>query len=132
VINVSDHFSSVMSVLNTKSKISGKIKKNGYFGPVIWESSNNDYKTGQLLDIPNHVELEIGDTILTSGYSDDFPEGIAIGTIKGFALIKGGNFHEIDVDFLVDYRTVSHVYVVKSLLKEEQNALEALNPTDDK
>lgn len=131
IINVSDRFSSVMSVLNVKSKISGKIKKNGYFGSVVWNSGGNDYRTGQLMDIPNHVELNVGDTVVTSGYSDDFPEGIPIGIIKEFKLTKGNNFHDISIQFLVDYKTISHVYVVKSLHKEEQEALETLNPEEN-
>jgi rod shape-determining protein MreC len=132
VINVSEGFSSVMSVLHNKSKINGKIKKSGYFGPVIWGSGNNDYRYGQLKDIPNHVQLTVGDTIVTSGYSDDFPEGILIGTVKEFELSEGSNFYDIVIEFTVNYKTISYALFVKSLLKEEQKELEALNPENDK
>ncbi|MCB0408696.1 MAG: rod shape-determining protein MreC [Flavobacteriales bacterium] len=123
--NVSDHFGSVMSVLHEKNKISAKIKKSGYFGSLVWEGGN--YREAELKDIPNHVKLVIGDTIVTSGYSSIFPENILIGTIKEFELPKGNNFYNIKVEFTEDYLNVSHVYIIKSLLKEEKKALEKLN-----
>ena len=131
VIRVSKHFSSIMSVLHHKSKVNGKIKETGYFGPVIWSSNTNNYQTGQLIDIPNHVELTIGDTIITSGYSDYFPEGISIGTIRSFKKVKGSNFHRVSINFSVNYQTVSNVFIVRSFLKKEQQDLEALNSKND-
>lgn len=125
VKNVSEHFSSVMSVLHEKTKISAKIKKSGYYGSMIWEGGN--YREAELKDIPNHVELEVGDTIVTSGYSSIFPENILIGIVKEFDLPKGNNFYNIKVEFTEDYKNVSHVYIVRSLLKEERQKLEAQN-----
>lgn len=125
VKNVSEHFSSVMSVLHEKTKISAKIKKSGYYGSLIWEGGN--YREAELKDIPNHVKLEVGDTIVTSGYSSIFPENILIGIVKEFDLPKGNNFYNIKVEFTEDYKNVSHVYIVRSLLKEERQKLEAQN-----
>ena len=71
VKNVSNHYASVISILNTKSSISAKIKRNNYFGSLTWNGKN--YKHMLLKEIPNHVEMFIGDTICTSGYSTIFP-----------------------------------------------------------
>ena len=125
VKNVSNHFSSVMSVLHEKNKLSAKIKKSGYFGSLVWEGNN--YRQAELKDIPNHVQLAVGDTIVTSGYSSIFPENILIGTIKEFELPKGNNFYNIKVAFAEDYKNISHVYIVRSLLKDEKEKLEAQN-----
>jgi rod shape-determining protein MreC len=125
VKNVSEHFSSVMSVLHEKNKLSAKIKKSGYFGSLVW--GNNNYRIADLKDIPNHVELAIGDTIVTSGFSSIFPENILIGTVKEFDLPEGNNFYNIKVEFSEDYKNISHVYIVRSLLKEEKELLESKN-----
>jgi rod shape-determining protein MreC len=125
VKNVSQNFCSVMSVLHEKNAVSAKIKKSNYIGSIVWELG--DYRTAQLKDIPNHVELQIGDTIVTSGYSMVFPEGVLIGRIKEFNLPKGNNFYKIEVEFSVDYKKISHVFIVNSLMKKEQQELEALN-----
>lgn len=128
VKNVSENFCSVMSVLHVKNAVSAKIKKSGYIGSLVWELG--DYRAAELKDIPNHVKLAVGDTIITSGYSLVYPEGVIIGTIKEFELPEGNNFYNIKVEFSVDYKKLSHVFIVKSLMKEEQQKLEALNDAE--
>jgi len=123
--NVSEHFCSVMSVLHEKNAVSVKIKKSGYIGSLVWELG--DYRTAQLKDIPNHVKLNKGDVIITTGYSMVYPEGILVGKIKNFDLPEGDNFYNIDVELSVDYKSLSHVFIVKSWMKDEQKELEALN-----
>jgi len=127
VKNVSKNFSSVMSVLHEKNSISVKIKKSEYIGSLTWKLG--DYRIAQLNDIPNHVQLHKGDTIVTSGYSIIYPGGIIIGWITDFDLPNGDNFYNIKVTLSVDYKKLSHVFVVKSLMKEEQEQLEVENKT---
>lgn len=121
VDQVSNHFSSVISLLNTNFYVNSKIKKNDYFGPLTWNGRN--YRTAILKEIPYHVKIEVGDTIITSGYSTVFPEGITIGTISDFD-VKGGNFYEIEVTLSNDFKHLSNVYLVQNNLKEEQLKLE--------
>ncbi|MGB0887589.1 MAG: rod shape-determining protein MreC [Vicingaceae bacterium] len=123
--NVSENFCSVMSVLHEKNATSAKIKKSGYIGSLVWELGN--YRIAQLKDIPNHVKLTKGDTIITSGYSSVFPEGILVGVVSDFNLPDGDNFYNIEIELSVDYKKLSHVFIVKSLMKEEQEKLEELN-----
>src|SRR5690606_13683146 len=130
VKNVSPHFSSIISLLHQKISISGKIKKSNYFGSVMWDSYQNNHRTALLKEIPNHVQLQKGDTIITSGFSTIFPEGVPIGIVKDFDLPKGSNFYEITIELTTDFKQVSHVYIVKSLTKEEQQSLEAKNQED--
>jgi rod shape-determining protein MreC len=125
VKNVSENFCSVMSVLHEKNAVSTKIKKSGYIGSLVWELGN--YRVAQLKDIPNHVELTRGDTVITSGYSSAFPEGVIVGLVKDFDIPEGNNFYTIDIELSVDYKSLSHVFIVKSLMKTEQEKLEELN-----
>jgi len=104
VKNVSENFCSVMSVLHEKNAVSTKIKKSGYIGSLVWELGN--YRVAQLKDIPNHVELAPGDTIITSGYSSVFPEGVVLGWVKSFDLPEGNNFYNIDIELSVDYKSL--------------------------
>jgi rod shape-determining protein MreC len=124
VKNVSDNFCSVMSVLHEKNAVSAKVKNTEYFGSLVWEVGN--YREGQLKDIPNHVQLHRGDTIITTGYSLIYPAGILVGTIKEFDLPEGNNFYNITIEFSVDYRQLSHVFIVKNKQKDEQQELEKL------
>ena len=125
VKNVSKNFCSVMSVLHEKNAVSAKIKKSGYIGSLVWELG--DYRIAQLKDIPNHVKLNVGDEIITTGYSMVYPEGIMIGKVVDFDLPEGNNFYNIDIELSVDYKSLSHVFIIKSWMKDEQKELEALN-----
>lgn len=129
VKNVSDNFCSVMSILHEKNAVSAKIKNSEYFGSLHWELG--DYREASLNDIPNHAKLNVGDTIITSGYSAIYPEGVLVGTIKNFNLDEGSNFYEITVELSVDYKKLSHVFIVKNTMKEEQLKLEKLTEAEE-
>ena len=87
------------------------------------------YDQAILEEIPFHVELHEGDTIITSGYSAIFPEGIPVGTIKSFEVVEG-NFYTIVIDLAVDYKTLSQVNIIRNLLREEQLDLERISGND--
>ena len=125
--NVSNKYSSVISILNPKLRISAKIKKNNYFGSLYWEGK--DVYTCVLSEIPHHVDIEIGDTIITSGHSSIFPEGILIGTVSDYE-IKEGNFYHIKVKLAHDLKNITNVMVIKNNQKEEQLKLESYNSND--
>jgi len=128
VTAVSDNFSTVISVLHQKSRIVAKIEKNNYPGTLIWDGK--DSRLGLLKDIPTHVEISLGDTIITSSYSNLFPEGILVGTVHSVDNFKGEDFLDISVLFSIDYRSVSWVYVVNNLYKEEIEILKQKSETE--
>lgn len=122
VNEVSENFSSVISILHKDFKVSAKLKNNEQLGTILWDGSS--YRYGKLIDIPTHVKPKIGDTVVTSGYSTSFPEGILIGTVKEIKEEKGDNFYTMIISFSTDYNNISYAYVVRNILKEEQDKLE--------
>jgi rod shape-determining protein MreC len=119
--DVTAHFSNAISVLHSKTKISAKIKKNNYFGLVTWNGKNP--RIVQLNDIPLHVNISVGDTIITRGGSSIFPPGVLIGTIQSFEKNEVEGFYNIDVLLSVDFKNVTYVQVVKNLYKKEMSEL---------
>ncbi|MCC6690087.1 MAG: rod shape-determining protein MreC [Bacteroidia bacterium] len=122
VISVSENFSSVMSLLHKNSKVSAMIKKEGSYGPLSWEG--DDYRYGTLSDIPNHVQLKVGDTIVTSPYGSTYPPNILIGTVESHEIKSGEPFITVHVKLSVDFKKVSYVYIVNNVMKAEQDSLE--------
>lgn len=115
--NASKHYATILSVLNTTSRISAQLKKTNHFGTLKWDGSS-PYFT-QLVDIPKIAPVEIGDTIVTSGRSSIFPKGIPIGTIKDFKLDAAENYYEINVNLFNDMTNLEHVYVIENTDVEE-------------
>jgi len=122
VTNVSESYSVGFSVLNSRWSISAKLKKTGYFGSLEW--TGNDYRIASLNEIPFHVDIDRGDTIVTSGYSSIFPEGIMIGTIKDFFSPQGENYYHVDVALSTDFKELSYVEVIENINKAEIEELE--------
>jgi len=121
VKEVSDNYSTVISVLNREFFPSVKIKKNGYFGPLEWPGIR--YDEAYLKQIPLHVDVIIGDTLVTSEYTSIFPEGIMVGTVKDFEP-EEGLFLKITVNLSTDFKKLSNVIVVKNPVRKEKLKLE--------
>lgn len=124
---VSENFSTVRSLLNIDYKVSAKIKKNNYYGPLQWGGINPAYCV--LHDILHHVHFSEGDTIVTTGYAGVYPEGVMIGTISDSKLV-GGNSYDIRVKLSNDFRSLTYVMVIKDLMKKEQTELEKKDNND--
>ena len=140
IINrTSKNYSSVMSVLNTETKINAKVKRTSHFGTLEWNGLSN--RELLLNDIPETADIKIGDSIITGGMSLIFPEGINIGvvseimkqekfndTVRKFHInnqVKIANieFREnylnIEVKLHTDMNNLNNVYVIESLNKNE-------------
>lgn len=122
VQKVSNNFGVVMSLLNVDTRISAKILRNNNFGMLVWQAQDAQHL--HLESVPKHAEVHKGDTIVTSGYSTIFPEGILIGTVDSVICPPGLNFYDIRVALFNDMNNVEYVYVVSDLFKEERLTLE--------
>lgn len=121
VTGVSEHYAFVMSMLHQNSRISGRIKKNDQLVNVVWDGKN--YRQGEVIDIPSHIHLQKGDTIITSGNSLIFPQGIIIGTIIDHELKEFEALGKATMKFSTDFNSLQLVYIIENLMKEEQETL---------
>ncbi|MFA5820411.1 MAG: rod shape-determining protein MreC [Bacteroidales bacterium] len=117
------NYSVAMSFLNLDFKLSARIKSNGYFGSLSWDG--RDYSHAILSEIPQHVSVNMGDTIETTGYSAIFPEGVMVGTVSDFEKI-GSDFYKITISLITDFKKLHFVDIIGNMKKTEQLELEKL------
>jgi rod shape-determining protein MreC len=127
VLDVSDNFSTVMSLLNRQSRISAQIKKTGEMGRIEWDGA--DPRIVQMKDISKGVKIKIGDSIVTSQYSD-FPAHIMIGTVQKIIAEKSTNNYLLQIRPSTDFSKVQNVFIIENLQRSEQQALEQKNQND--
>jgi len=120
-IEVSDYFSIVLPIININYQVSAKLKKNNYSGVLTWDGKNYQYAV--LKDIPIHANVKIGDTIVTSGFSTIYPEGILIGIVNNIST-EEGIFLNIKIKLSTDFKKLCNVQIIKYPLKNEQKLLE--------
>lgn len=121
---VSANYARVQSILNSKSSISAKLKKdNNQLGNLKWDGK--DYNVVQLLGLPRQADVQKGDTIITSGNSAIFPGGIPIGTAID---VQGGETsvnRVVNVKLFNDMSSLKNIYVIKNFDKVEIRQLES-------
>lgn len=125
VKTVSNRFAVVIPLLNPKIQVSCKFKRNNYNGSLVW--TGEDYRFASLTDIARHVELTLGDTLITSGLTSTFPEGIPVGNIEDFNIKESDAYYNIKVKMAVNFRTLSHVKVINYLNYKEQKEIEKIS-----
>lgn len=113
VVNtVSDHHARIISLLNPNFRLSCKLRGNDAFGSLVWDGKS-PYEA-ILEELPKQVRFRKGDTIITSGYSAVFPEGIPVGTIIGSTRGEDDNFNTLRIKLLTDFSTLSTVKVISN------------------
>lgn len=129
VTTVNKYYSKVLSIYNIESSISAMVQDNNALGIIQWEPYN--LKTLIMREIPRHVELEKGDTIVTSGYSFSFPPGLPIGEIDYFNLESGENDYTVFVRLFEDLYTLRSCYVIEDTWSNEDADTTTTSITDE-
>lgn len=119
---VNENYTTVLSIFNSQTKISARIKEKGYFGSLIWKN-DGDVRYMTLEDIPKHVPIRLGDKVETSGYSTLFPGGILLGKIVNKRIPPGSSTYELKVQLYQDMTKIKYAYVV---INFETPALDSL------
>ncbi len=123
IVNVvGPHTSRILSMLNSEFRLSCKVKGSDAFGSLVWDGRSP--RQALLQELPRHVEFVIGDTIITSGYSVVFPEGIPVGTVVEQLRDADDNFYTLRIELLTDFAQLSTVRVIRNFLKDEIEATE--------
>ncbi len=118
---VGTHYSVVMPIINTRNRLSCRFTKNGYFGTLQWDGKDNRF--AQLADVAAHMVVNPGDTIITSGLSPVFPEGIPVGIVENSVLKEGDSYHTIRIRLNTNFKQLKYVEVVRN---EDQQEIEVL------
>lgn len=115
---VSDHFAVVIPLLNPKFRLSCKVAGSSYFGTLSW--NGRDPQFANLDELPRHAEFEIGDLVVTSGYSAVFPAGIVVGKVVDFEKQHDDNFYSLEVELSTNFQTLNNVRIIKNYRQAEQ------------
>lgn len=122
VYSTSNDFSTVVSLLNIKTRISAKLKTNNELGILQWDGQ--DPNVAQFNSIETYIPIQVGDSIITSGFSHIFPEGLIIGTIQDYHQNTNDNTYHISVKLATQFSSLQYVTIIRNRFYEEQMLLE--------
>ena len=122
VVNVSDNYASVMTLLHRQYKVVVKIKNGGDRGTIEWDGISPMFVT--LKDIPKSAKVKVGDSVETSPTSSLFPGNLMVGTIAEIVDDKSSNFYTLKVKPATNFFNIEYVYVIANTQYLEQKRLE--------
>ena len=121
VATVGKHYAVVLPIINIETHLSCRFLKNDYIGTLQWDG--RDTRFAELADVATHLEVNIGDTIVTSGLSTSFPAGIPVGVVEDCRLDEGASYYTVRVRLATDFRRLRYIEVIDNEDVEEINNL---------
>lgn len=119
---VSANYAIIQPVLNPHSQFNCKVSTSNATGTLIWDGKDPRY--ADLTDFPKFEKFEKGDTIVTSGFSDIFPEGIMVGIVEDYKSQSDDNFYSLKIKLSTDFSSLKNVLLIKNTGLEEKRELE--------
>ncbi len=118
---VTSHYALVMSVLNSHSSISCRLRGTEYFGYLKWKGGSP--LRACMDDVPRHAHIKKGDIVETSGFSAVFPAGIFLGRVAEIKNSSDGLAYELEILLSTDLANLRHVSVINNHSKAELDSL---------
>lgn len=122
VVDVSNPYAVVKTILSANVNIPVKLKKNDEHWLLKWDGYNDEI--AQVNGVNRDIDIAKGDTIVTRGGSGMFPVGIAVGVVEELISKDGKQTWDVNIRLSVNFSAVNYVYIVNNLFQEEQTELE--------
>lgn len=122
IVNVAGpHTARIISLINETQHFSVRIAGTPFVGSLSWKGM--DPRVGYVSDVPRHAKYHIGDTVVTSGFSTAFPEGLPVGIIQGKIKTTDDNYFTLKVRLTSDFNALSTVRVIDDIYRQELDSL---------
>jgi rod shape-determining protein MreC len=122
VINVSENFAIVMSVLHPNFAVVAALKKGGENGTVFWDGISPGFIS--MRNISRSANVVVGDTVITSQVTSLFPAKIMVGTVAEIVPDNTSNFFNLKLRPATNFSNIEYAYVLDNLQYDEQKRLE--------
>jgi rod shape-determining protein MreC len=108
VITTSSGYAVGQIVWNKDFRASAKVERGRVDGIVMWEGGDRL----SLKNVAKTLDVQVGDVVITSEYSNVFPAGIKIGVVTKTAQAQGPLFQTIDIEPSVDFSRIEQVFII--------------------
>jgi rod shape-determining protein MreC len=128
VVEVNENYSTIMSLLHRNSKVSAMLKRDKIAGSIEWDGADPNILV--LKNISKSAAPKVGDTVITSPYSSNFPAQLMVGRVTTVIQDPASNFLTLNVKAGTNFFNLEYVYLVENRRMEDQNKVnikEAVN-----
>tara|TARA_Y100001970_G_C14071890_1_gene769893 strand:+ start:206 stop:1006 length:801 start_codon:yes stop_codon:yes gene_type:complete len=107
-ILIGNSSSLVQSITDNNFRLSVRIMPSGAVGILRWSESNKC----KIFEVQKNVEINIGDRVITSGYSNIYPPKLPVGLVSGVYDERGSYQKVVNVEIQSDFESVQNVFVI--------------------
>ena len=107
-IQVGKNSAIVQSISDNNFRLSVRIMPSGAVGILRWFDSN----ICKVYEIQKNVEVNIGDRVITSGFSKIYPPKLPVGIVSGVYDERGSYQKVINVNIQNDFESIQNVFIV--------------------
>ena len=119
---VTNNYTVVIPILHRDQRFSCKLKNSNASGSLSWDGY--DRRFAFLEEIPPYVAVSKGDTVVTSGFSAVFPEGLMVGTVEEYKVSDDANYLRLKIRLSTRFDALSNVRVIRYKHREEFKKLQ--------
>lgn len=120
VIATSSRYAVGQTLWNKDFRASAKVERGRVDGIVLWEGG--EYLS--LKNVAKTLDVQVGDVVITSEYSNIFPAGIKIGVVSKTSQAQGALFQTVEIMPGVDLSRLEQVFVIAHTADSTRVALE--------
>ena len=107
-IQVGQSSSLVQSISDNNFRLSVRIMPSGAVGILRWHSNS----MCKVFEIQKNVDINIGDRVITSGFSKIYPPKLPVGVVSGVYDERGSYQKVVNVEIQSDFESIQNVFVV--------------------
>jgi rod shape-determining protein MreC len=108
-IEASKNNSIVQLISDANFRLSTRILPSGATGILRFVNG----ETAEIREVQKNVVINIGDKVVTSGFSDIYPAGLPVGTVKGVYQDRSSFQKVVSIYLPNDLNAFQHVFIVK-------------------
>lgn len=120
----SENYSVAISLLNHRDfRTSGMVRGSNSPGSISW--NGNNYRIVTMSEIPAHTNIAIGDTIVTTEFSNIFPTNLPIGTVSR-VVDTNSVLMTVELETTADMSRLNYLYAISLRGQREREEAEAI------
>jgi len=129
VVEVNENYSKIMSLLHRNSKVSAMLKRDKIAGSIEWDGA--DPSVLILKNISKSAAPKIGDSVLTSPYSSNFPSQLMVGKVTSILKDPSSNYLTLNLKSTNNFFNLEYIYLVENRRMAEQKNVEKNEPKNE-
>ncbi len=114
IVKISGKYAICDHLLDPNSRISVRVQRNRELGILSWDGGSGLY----LNYIPNTIDIQTGDVLITSGMSQIYPSNIKVGVVTASKMNKELLFQTIHVKPVVNFDRLEEVFILQAMEKD--------------